>query len=64
VQNDFSSREEDSETSDNESEGEDDVQLATSDWRLYSESDGDLASFSYTFFLDFLTLEDGTDRLS
>jgi hypothetical protein len=62
VPNHFSSSEEGSETSENESEGEDDVRPQTSDWQLYSESDGDLARFPYKFFMDFLTLADGTDR--
>jgi hypothetical protein len=43
----MSSSEEHNETSENESEGEVKVQLATGDWQQYSEFDSDLARFPY-----------------
>lgn len=48
LQKDFSSSEEAIKTSDNESEGEDDVYPTAGDWWPYSEYVGDLEGFSYT----------------
>lgn len=47
VKNGFSQCEEDTDTNEDESEGEDNVQPATGDWHRYSGSDGDLTRFPY-----------------